>query len=191
MPILMKNLFVNLLKSHSGVFFAPWVLLFVLTGIIPAISFSQSTSSPKKQSHSHQHGKGSLELTLEKNTLNGTLELPLEALLGFEHAPKTSAEKLALSTLEKNLASLHLWFTVSKNANCTESKTSFERQTNSQHSDLLYTFSFICEKPEALQELHLLFLKEYKRVQEIQVFYVNQAGQRSIVVKRNSPILRF
>lgn len=187
----MKNLFVNLLKSHSGVFFAPWVLLFVLTGIIPAISFSQSTSSLKKQSHSHQHGKGSLELTLEKNTLNGTLELPLEALLGFEHAPKTSAEKLAISTLEKNLASLHLWFTVSKNANCTESKTSFERQTNSQHSDLLYTFSFICEKPEALQELHLLFLKEYKRVQEIQVFYVNQAGQRSIVVKRNSPILRF
>ena len=70
----MKNLFVNLLKSHSGVFFAPWVLLFVLTGIIPAISFSQSTSSPKKQSHSHQHGKGSLELTLEKNTLNGKID---------------------------------------------------------------------------------------------------------------------
>ena len=159
------------------------------------ITFSL-TSIAQKSPHSHQHhqhGKGVLEIGIEGRTLSGTLEMPLEALLGFEHAPKTGKERSAQSKLETRLGLIDTWFEINPEAQCTpkSSQTKLDRDAKTKHSDLLYTFSYSCANPGALKEMGLLFFKEYPGVKEVKVELASTKGQRLIMASPKSPIVRF
>ena len=151
------------------------------------------TSSAQSSYHSHQHGKGVLEIAIEGKTLSGVLEMPLEALLGFEHAPKTSKEMSAQSKLEKRLSSIDAWFEINSEAQCTPKspQIKLDRDAITKHSDLLYTFSYSCSNPSALKEIRLLFFKEYPSVKEVKVEVASPKGQRLIMASPKSPIVRF
>lgn len=153
---------------------------------------SIAQNSPHSHQH-HQHGKGVLEIGIEGRTLSGTLEMPLEALLGFEHSPKTSKEMSAQSKLEKRLSSIDAWFEINSEAQCTPKspQTKLDRDAQAKHSDLLYTFSYSCSNPGALKEIRLLFFKEYPSVKEVKVELASPKGQRLIMASPKSPIVRF
>ncbi|WP_397392334.1 DUF2796 domain-containing protein [Polynucleobacter sp.] len=156
------------------------------------ITFSL-TSIAQKSPHSHQHGKGVLEMGIEGRTLSGTLEMPLEALLGFEHAPKTGKERSAQSKLETRLGLIDAWFEINPEAQCTPKspQTKLDRDAQAKHSDLLYTFSYSCSNPGALKEIRLLFFKEYPSIKEVKVEVASPKGQRLIMASPKSPIVRF
>ena len=151
------------------------------------------TSYAQSSYHSHQHGKGVLEIAIEGKTLSGVLEMPLEALLGFEHAPKTSKEKSAQSKLETRLGLIDAWFEINSEAQCTPKspQIKLDRDAITKHSDLLYTFSYSCSNPSALKEIRLLFFKEYPSVKEVKVEVASPKGQRLIMASPKSPIVRF
>ena len=154
------------------------------------------TSIAQKSPHSHQHhqhGKGVLEIAIEGRMLSGTLEMPLEALLGFEHAPKSNKEKSAQSKLETRLGTIEAWFEINSEAQCTPNspKIKLGRDVKTKHSDLLYTFSYSCANPGALKEMGLLFFKEYPGVKEVKVELASTKGQRLITASPKSPIVRF
>lgn len=153
---------------------------------------SIAQNSPHNHQH-HQHGKGVLEIGIEGRTLSGALEMPLEALLGFEHAPKTSKEMSAQSKLEKRLSSIDAWFEINPEAQCTPSspQTKLDRDAHAKHSDLLYTFTYSCSNPGTLKEIRLLFFKEYPGVKEVKVELASPKGQRLIMASPKSPIVRF
>ena len=153
---------------------------------------SIAQNSPHSHQH-HQHGKGVLEIGIEGRTLSGTLEMPLEALLGFEHAPKTGKEKSAQSKLETRLGTIDAWFEINPEAQCTPNspQTKLDRDAHAKHSDLLYTFSYSCSNPGALKEIRLLFFKEYPSVKEVKVELASPKGQRLIMASPKSPIVRF
>ena len=151
------------------------------------------TSYAQSSSHSHQHGKGVLEIAIEGKTLSGVLEMPLEALLGFEHAPKSNKEKSAQSKLETRLGTIEAWFEINSEAQCIpkSSQTKLDRDAKTKHSDLLYTFSYSCSNPSALKEIRLLFFIEYPSVKEVKVEVASPKGQRLIMASPKSPIVRF
>jgi Protein of unknown function (DUF2796) len=154
------------------------------------------TSIAQKSPHSHQHhqhGKGVLEMGIEGRTLSGTLEMPLEALLGFERAPKTGKERSAQSKLETRLGLIDAWFEINPEAQCTPKspQTKLDRDAQAKHSDLLYTFSYSCSNPGALKEIRLLFFKEYPSIKEVKVEVASPKGQRLIMASPKSPIVRF
>jgi hypothetical protein len=41
----------------------------------------------------HSHGVGNLELVVQGGTVKASFEIPMESLLGFEHLPRTTAQK--------------------------------------------------------------------------------------------------
>jgi len=57
-----------------------------------------------RQADRHVHGDASLALALDGGTLSAELESPLYNLVGFEHAPKTSAQTSAIQTAERLLS---------------------------------------------------------------------------------------
>ena len=71
----------------------------------------------------HVHGEAHLEITLEDKQLTMTLETPLEAVLGFEHAPETAAEKQKAAALEEQLRRPEQLFAVVQAAQCVFAKT--------------------------------------------------------------------
>ena len=166
--------------------------LLIFLALITASLPSYAQSSPHKHKH-HQHGKGVLEIVVEGQILSGILEIPLEALLGFEHAPKTSKEKIAQSKLETRLSSIDAWFEINSEMQCLPRppQVKLERDAQAKHSDLLYTFSYTCANPSALREIRILFFKEYPNIKEIKVEVASPKGQRLIMATPKSSIIRF
>jgi hypothetical protein len=161
--------------------------------VLMTISISSFAQNASQSHQHHQHGKGVLEIAIEGNALSGSLEIPLEALLGFEHAPKNNKEKIAQSKLETKLDSIDTWLEINQEAQCIpkSSKAKLERSTQSKHSDLVYTFSYACANPGALKEMRLPFIKEYKGIKEIKVEVAGSKGQRLVIASPKSPIIRF
>jgi hypothetical protein len=51
----------------------------------------------------HAHGEGKLDIVIDKDGIAINLELPLDAAVGFERAPKNDKEKAALAAADKTL----------------------------------------------------------------------------------------
>ena len=60
----------------------------------------------------HVHGAGTLDVSIEGNKVSLALELPLDAAIGFERAPKTTQEKAALEAAGNGLNHAATLFTV-------------------------------------------------------------------------------
>ncbi|MEY4677134.1 MAG: hypothetical protein RLZZ470_1641, partial [Pseudomonadota bacterium] len=48
----------------------------------------------------HSHGLGNVELVVQGGTVKASFEIPMDSLLGFEHLPRTPAQKKALADLQ-------------------------------------------------------------------------------------------
>ena len=87
----------------------------------------KKTSKKKRHVDSHVHGNGTMNFVLEGNELVAEFELPAHDIVGFEHKPKTKAQKKtvrkAISTLKKSSKALSL----SRKANCSLYEMSHDR----------------------------------------------------------------
>ncbi|MEY3096385.1 MAG: hypothetical protein RIR74_1477, partial [Pseudomonadota bacterium] len=69
----------------------------LMLGLVVSVAGAQSKSHAHH--HAHAHGQGELELSIGKGRIQGMLRVPMESLLGFEHAPKTDAQRAQLAAL--------------------------------------------------------------------------------------------
>lgn len=146
-----------------------------------------------KHGHAHEHGKGRLEISVEGNQVVGKLKVPLEALVGFERAPKTEAETSAINTINQKLQSPSTFFVANKDAECSPKliSSTIVRDQAGKHADLDYQFDLNCAKLGSLKQLRIGLFSEYKRLKEIRVESVGPWGQKSATAKRDSSTVNF
>ena len=142
----------------------------------------------------HAHGKGELELTIQGSAIRGAFRTPMDSLLGFEHLPKTEAQRNAVDQLRQRLANPSAVVAPNPEARCTPrmseaTSSMFTGAAKGEHSDLEYRFSFECGAPEQLKALELSALKEFKRLSEVRVQLVTARGQRAMTLKKKDPRL--
>jgi len=86
-----------------------WWFTFLLSIVIAGWTGStraQPVADRHQAGHSHgahSHGKAEMELTIQGSAIRGLFKTPMDSLLGFEHAPKTDAQKKAVSDLRERL----------------------------------------------------------------------------------------
>jgi hypothetical protein len=141
--------------------------------------------------HGHAHGKGEMELTLQDGSIRAIFRTPMDSLLGFEHAPKTEAQKAAVAQLKSKLSDPALFFIPTPAAQCAAgaaeaSSALFTGQVSGGHSDLEYRFSFQCANIQALKSIEALLFADYPRLHEIRAIVVDPKGQRSVTLKKRS-----
>ena len=153
---------------------------------------SHSVAQPK-HGHAHEHGKGRLEISVNANQAIGKLKVPLEALVGFERAPKTEAETNAINTMNQKLQNPGSYFVANKDAECSPKliSSTIVRDQAGKHADLDYQFDLNCAKLVSLKQLSIDLFAEYKRLKEIRVESVGPWGQKSVTAKRDSSTVRF
>ena len=153
---------------------------------------SHSVAQPK-HGHAHEHGKGRLEISVNANQAIGKLKIPLEALVGFERAPKTEAETNAINTMKQKLQNPGSYFIANKDAECSPKliSSTIVRDQAGKHADLDYQFDLNCAKLASLKQLSIDLFAEYKRLKEIRVESVGPWGQKSVTAKRDSSTVRF
>jgi hypothetical protein len=170
----------------------------VLLCAVPAAVLASETprhGHTHSQAHSHgahAHGKGELELLVDGQTLQGVFRTPMDSLLGFEHAPKTDAQRNAVDSLRKRLENPAAVLSPNLEAQCTAkhqeaTSTLFTGAVKGGHSDLEYRFTFVCAQPEKLTALDFVALKDFKRLTEVRVQLVTASAQRAVVVRKRDP----
>ncbi len=162
--------------------------------IIIALSGLPTTGLLAAPPQPHAHGKAELEVTIQDGQVRGVFRTPMDNLLGFEHSPKTDAQKKSLERLRQRLEDASVLFRPNGEAQCTarspETKSSmFAGGVNAGHSDLEYRFGFDCRKPELLKQIEARLLTDYPRLHEIQSQLVTPTTQRGVSLKRNNRLL--
>lgn len=131
----------------------------------------------------HTHGVGRLDVVVDGGTLSFALELPLDAAVGFERAPKTPAEKAALDAAGKTLQDGAALFSPTPAAGCALKSTQVTlpfadgKPADSDHADIDAAYVFECATPAALKGFQSTLFKEFRRLYRIEAQRVGPSGQ--------------
>lgn len=158
-------------------------LLFVFLLSAAATGFAQ---------HRHVHGEGRLEAVLDRETLTLSLELPLDAAVGFERAPKNDREKAALAAAEKTLNDPALFQPVAA-ARCTLQSAQVDMPAfdDGGHADIDATHVFRCADPAALTAVETTLFKSMKRLYRLEAQRAGPGGQGAQRLTPNRPVLNW
>lgn len=148
--------------------FFPWLFLAYLPASVQA----------------HVHGEARLEIGLAGNTLELRLKVPQEALLGFERAPQSAAEREAWRVLQARLANPTALFSLPAAADCQaangpEPEHLRPLSAGDGHRDLILAYRWHCRQPERLRALDSQLFSEFPRLQRIRVDFAGPNGQKS------------
>lgn len=144
---------------------------------------------------SHEHGAAQLDAALDGTTLEIELRSPAVNLLGFEHAPRSAAEKSRLAETRAQLERPHALFTLPADARCTLAEARLEsplfagadhehehdqhEHGGATHSDIQAHYRYNCAAPDALRALDLRGLFEaFPGTEKIEAQIIGPNGQQ-------------
>ncbi|MBA3031502.1 MAG: DUF2796 domain-containing protein [Gammaproteobacteria bacterium] len=145
----------------------------------------------------HVHGTGSLDVVIDKGQIGITLELPLDAAVGFERAPKTDKEKAALAAVAGTLNDAPALFIPTSAANCTVRTVTVTvpfldgKAQGVEHADVEATYVFQCANPAALKGIETTLFKHFKRLYRLETRRAGPAGQGAARLTPKQPTLNW
>lgn len=144
----------------------------------------------------HVHGEGRLDVAIDKGILTLDLELPLDAAVGFERAPKTEKERAALAEAQRVLDAVP--FVPASAAGCAlqskEAAVPFrdgKPQAADAHADIDARYVFRCANPAALHDVETTLFKSFKRLYRLEAQRAGPGGQGAARLSPNQPALRW
>lgn len=145
----------------------------------------------------HVHGQAKLEIVIDGPVLAIALASPLDGLVGFEHPPRTAAQKQAAAQALALLKDPARLFTLPAAAQCRAEATEvvapvLEGQASKDgHGDLDATWRFRCAAPEGLTGMEQGLFTAFPRLSRLEVQVAGPRGQRGQGLKRPERALRF
>jgi hypothetical protein len=145
----------------------------------------------------HVHGTGSLNIVIEKDQFSLSLELPLDAAVGFERPARTTVEKAALDDTARILNNAATLFTPTPAAQCTVQTVRVEMPFRTPpkpgvtegHADIDASVLFRCAKPSALRGFETTLFTHFKRLYRIEVQRIGPTGQAAGRLTPKQPAL--
>ncbi len=144
----------------------------------------------------HAHGEGRLEVVIDKDSIAISLELPLDAAVGFERAPRNEREKASLAAAEKILGETAL-FVPTPAANCTAQAPRVTmpvlaaKAGDEGHADINASYAFRCANPAALKGIETGIFKSFKRLYRLEAQRAGPSGQGKQRLTPKSPALNW
>lgn len=138
----------------------------------------------------HVHGQARLDIVLDGPVLTIALEAPLDGIVGFEHAPRTPAQK---QLAEKALATLKdpaRLFTLPAEAQCRPEATEVEApvlqgaDAKDGHGDLDARWTYRCAAPARLRALEQGLFEAFPRLRRLDVQLAGPQGQGKATLRR-------
>lgn len=159
----------------------------------------------------HEHGAAELDAALDGAMLEVELRSPAMNLVGFEHAPRSEADKGKIANARKQLEQPDRLLGLTAAAGCTLAKTELEsplfegdhqheheheheheEDHDGQHSEIHAHYHFECATPQALTGLDLQGLfKTFPGTEKIQAQLIGPNGQRGAQLSAKQPRAEF
>lgn len=140
----------------------------------------------------HVHGVAKLDVAVEAKTITLQLESPLDNLLGFEHAPRTEAERQQADALVTRLKAADAMFRIDPAAHCTLAKVDLASSalklgqpdpSEEGHADIDGSFEFNCVDAARAAFIDV-GLFEFAHMQRLEVQVAGPKGQFKRDLKR-------
>ena len=163
---------------------------------------------PTAMGQAHEHGAARLDVALEAATLSLQFEAPLEALFGFERAPRSATERQLVNAGIARLKAADGLFKLDAAAQCalkrvalTSAALALGVATSSapakavnaaeaaetaitEHADLDATLEFECKDTAKLGSIDVGLFEAFPRLQRIEVQVATPKGQFKRSLKR-------
>jgi hypothetical protein len=145
-------------------------------------------------SHVHVHGQLRLEVAIEGPTVIIDMDSPLDNFVGFEHAPKTDAEKKTADDAVAQLRAADQLFKIDPSANCKLGPVTLrsaalglgkaQAEAVEGHADLDATFAFNCTNAQATKFIDIGLFDAFKGTRQIDARITAPQGEFKRTLKR-------
>jgi hypothetical protein len=159
----------------------------ILVALLAAAPFAHAAPG-------HVHGEGRLDVAIDKDSITLSLELPIDAAVGFERAPKNDKEKAALAAVQQALDAVP--FAPTPAAECAprtkEVTVPFlagQPPAAGEHADIDARYVFRCANPAALKGIETSVFKSFKRLYRLETQRAGPSGQGAARLTPNKPAL--
>lgn len=142
----------------------------------------------------HEHGVMRLDVALDARVLSIELHAPLDSVLGFEHRPRTDAQRRAAAALRERLHDFAALLRPDAAAGCTVTRVEHSGDElwvapQAEHADLEVSVQFDCARPAQLAGIDHGLFEAFARLQRIDVQLVDGPRQSRLTLKRPQPRL--
>lgn len=158
---------------------------------------------PSLASERHVHGQSNIELVVSGANLSLRWDMPLDTLVGFEHQAENKVQRQALANAQAQLAKAGQWLKPTPAAQCVvasvdvdvpgvethEHEAHADLDGQATHADAQWLVSWRCDKPQALQGVELLAMKQWPGMQTVLVQGVVDGRQFARVVRAPARLL--
>ena len=169
-------MFQSLSRIRASVVFA-----FTLAGV-----FSVAHAQSDVHQHAHQHGVAKLDVAVEATQITLHLDSPLDNLIGFEHAPRTAAERKLADDAVAKLHSTQM-FAIDPAAQCQPTQVELDsaalslghpdpHEEEAGHADIDGDFTFTCVDAAKAAFIDV-GLFDFARMQKLQVQLATPTGE--------------
>ncbi|KIH75922.1 Protein of unknown function [Geoalkalibacter ferrihydriticus] len=178
------------------------ISLLAFTLVLPATALAHSSHGV------HEHGAADLRIAVDGPILLIQIESPLDNLVGFEHRPRTDAERAALADMEEMLAQFDRLFLLPEAATCTlrdrhlqspwpqnvsehshDHKHDDKHDLGHSHADITLTYELECANPQALTAVEVRWFEVFPRTERIRAETATPRGQGSSTLRKGNPRL--
>ncbi|MBI5719478.1 MAG: DUF2796 domain-containing protein [Burkholderiales bacterium] len=162
----------------------------------------------------HEHGVARLDIGVEAGLITLSLDVPLEGLVGFERAPRTDAERAAVTAALARLQEADKLVRIDSAAGCGAGKVELVAPVwgvggaspaaaaapsgsappakpadggvpaKDGHGDLEATYEFRCSNAPRANQVELGLFEAFARLKRIEVQAVMPRGQMKVVLRR-------
>lgn len=171
-----------------------------------AVALLLSVSYAQAHQHAHTHGLLQLDVAIDSQSITLQFESPLDNFLGFEHAPRTDAERKKVREMVAALTSADGLFYVDPDAGCRissvrldsaalglgEEAKAIDKKKASQHgehADIDAIIVFSCPQAEKARFITVKLFDRYPHLYAINVQVATSQGQFKRSLKADAPRL--
>lgn len=161
-----------------------------------SLLFSLLTLCTLAHAAPHDHGSGRLDVAIEGATITINLELPLDAAVGFERAPRNAKEKAVLQDAAKRLAEGSAMFQPNAEAACNLKNQTLrvphlDGAAAGEHADIEAQYRFECANANALNAIASGLFKAFPRLYRVETQRIGPKGQGGARLTPKNPVLRW
>ena len=152
------------------------------------------------QQKAHVHGFVTLNIAVQGGQLSVQLEAPLDSLLGFEHRPRTDAQRKAAEAALAVINKPQDWLRPDAAAQCMLMRTNVQAGAlqpatkadarPDEHADLDASIDFNCAAPGQLKALDLGLFDAFPRINRIDAQVAGASGQLKQTLRRPARTVR-
>jgi hypothetical protein len=132
-----------------------------------------------------------MDIAVEGNSLHISVKVPLESLLGYERAPRNTAEKAAAAALLDRFRTGQPVLALPSRAQCKEAAPAqvraplIEGQGGGDHGDLQAQYRLDCAQIGELRQIDVSLFDLATGIKRVRAQIIGPKGQSQSVLRRN------